>query len=151
RLSPDGKCAVWVKSIPDKDKNEHVGHLFRAGLAGGREVQLTRGPDGCTSPRWAPDGRHVAFLSTRPAPKAKGKPDEGPKTQVWRPAPTGAEPGPLPEHPRGVQRFGWAGPDAVVFAAQEEAGRRETALKDEKKDDSHVVEDEPHEPPVRLY
>ena len=52
---------------------------------------------------------------------------------------------------RGTQSFAWADNDTLLFTAQEEAGRRETALKDDKKDNTVVVEDEKHEPPVRLF
>ena len=59
----------------------------------------------------------------RPAPKSKpddkGKPD-GDKAQIWLLDPTGGEPWPLTEFPRGVALYDWAGPDALVFTAQEE-------------------------------
>src|SRR5262245_49074799 len=122
QFSPDGKFAVWVKSAPDKDKNEHVGHIFRADLVRQREVQLTRGPDSCTSPRWSPDGHHIAFLSSRPLPKSKedkGKSDEeGQKTQIWLLDTSGGEPWPLTELSRDVDHFAWAGSDAILYCAK---------------------------------
>ena len=80
-VSPvDPRVVVWVKSAPDKEKNELVLHLFRGGPENGTQsVQLTRGKDSCSHPRFSPDGRMIAFLSARPVPKAKGKegaPDE---------------------------------------------------------------------------
>lgn len=108
QFSPDGRHVVWVKKAPDKDKNELVPHLIRTDLKTGREVQLTRGPEGSSSPRWSTDGTHIAFLSSRPLPKGKGEgvdksDDEGPKTQIWLIDTTGGEPWPLTESSRSVQ------------------------------------------------
>src|SRR5205823_1057054 len=47
--------------------------------------------------------------------------------------------------------FAWAGPDAIVFLATEDPTLYEKTLKDDKKDDSSVVDDEKHEPPSRLF
>src|SRR5262249_22670532 len=139
RFSPDGKYAVWVRYAPDKEKNEPVGHLFRTDLATGKQVQLTRGKEACLSPRWSPDGAHLAFLSERAVRKEKSedkgrqraKKDDEDKTQIWLLDPTGGEPWVLTESPRGVSLYDWADDDTLIFAAQEDAGRRETVLKDE--------------------
>jgi dipeptidyl aminopeptidase/acylaminoacyl peptidase len=154
RLSPNGRFALWVKWAPDKEKNEHVGQVFRIDLRTHREVQVTRATENCMSPRWAPDGMHVAFLSSRPLPKAKGDDkgkDDEPKAQIWLIDPTGGEAWPLTDGARAVQEFGWAGSGAIVFTAQEDPARRETVRKDEQKDATVVVEDETSEPPVRLF
>src|SRR5213593_4810857 len=60
QCSPAGRWAVWVKSCPDREKNEHIGNLFRVDLVTGREVQLTRSPESCLAPRWSPDGKLLA-------------------------------------------------------------------------------------------
>ena len=153
RISPDGRRVVYVKSVADEDRGERVGQLFRASLTEKKELQLTRGGDSCYQPRWSPEGKVLAFLSARPAQKKakdKGK-DEEPKAQIWLMDVSGGEPWPLTELTRAVAFFEWAGPDALVFAAREAPTLRESTTKDEHKDDSTVVDDEKHEPPVRLF
>ncbi len=153
QVSPDGRWATWAKTSPDKDKNEFVVQLFRTDLASGRTVQLTRGTESCWGARWSPDGRHLAFLSGRAAPRSKSddkEKGEDDKTQIWLLDPTGGEPWPVTELAHGVARYGWAGPNALVFAAQEGPTRRESRLKEDK-DTTVVVEDDRNEPPVRLF
>src|SRR5262245_37266351 len=114
QISPDGRWVIWVKRAPDKEKGEMVSHLMLSSLTDKNEIQLTRGPHGSMSPRWSPDGKRVAFLSSRPAPKSKfaraedDDDKDGPKTQVWLINPFGGEPWPLTQSPRDVREFGWA-------------------------------------------
>ena len=153
-LPTDARIVVWEKSAPDKEKNEYVSHLFRSGPSPGTEaVQLTRGSESCTNPRFSPDGKMIAFLSARPLPKSKGKAGEDsdqdkPKTQIW--LLEHGEPYPLTELDRVVKDFGWRDANHLVFIAQESPAERERKFK-EKKDTSTVIEDEANEPPVRLF
>src|SRR5580704_2412752 len=55
-ISKDGRSAVWVKSTADKEKNERVGNLYLSSLTEQKEVQLTRGMDQVSQPRWSPSG-----------------------------------------------------------------------------------------------
>jgi dipeptidyl aminopeptidase/acylaminoacyl peptidase len=141
---------VWSKSAADDDKNEYVTHLFRGGTGSKPTIQLTRGKDDCTHPRFSPDGKRLAFLSARPSPDDEGSGDDSdePKTQIW--LLEQGEPRRLTKLERDVQDFAWRDDNRILFIAAEAPSQRERGLKSAE-DDSVVIEDEENEPPVRLF
>src|SRR5690242_15921476 len=64
-LSPDGRQLIYVRSDADWGGNKRIEHLWRINLDGSGEVQLTSGPNGEASPRFSPDGKWIAFLTSR--------------------------------------------------------------------------------------
>ena len=147
RISPDGKFTLWVKGTADKEKDLRVSNLYLSNLNDGKEVQLTRGTDEVSHPRWSPSGETIAYLSTHAL--AKPKPDLAP-TQLWLLNSAGGEPWAVTEFERGIQQFEWLDNDTIVFSAEEDPTLYERQTK-ERKDDSNVVDDTAHSAPVRLY
>jgi dipeptidyl aminopeptidase/acylaminoacyl peptidase len=147
RISPDAKWLVWMKSAGDKDKDGRFSNLYLSGLTESREIALTRGTDQNMQPRWSPDGEKIAFVSTRARPKAK--PDTAPM-QIWLINAHGGEPWPLTELAHAPKQIEWLDKDTLVYSAEEEPALYELEMK-KKKDDSEVVDDADHQPPVRLY
>ncbi len=64
RLSPDGRSMVYAVATVDAEEQEHVA-LWVQSLEIGAARQLTAGRGCDTSPEWSPDGRQIAFSSTR--------------------------------------------------------------------------------------
>lgn len=147
RLSPDGRYAAWVRETPDMEKDKLLTHLYLTNLGTKKTVQLTRGPHTLSHIRWSPDSEHIAFLTDRTPDKDK---DDDLTTQIWALDLPGGEPYALTTGGRDVDLFEWADGDTIIFAAKEEPSQFESKLKD-KKDDSTVIEDAAHEPPVRLF
>jgi len=154
-VSPDGQWAVWVRSALDAKKGERVANLVLTRLAGEpAEIPLTRGTDRNTSPRWSPDGRTIAFLSTRARPEAgeeaKGDEEDKPEAQVWLVRAGGGEPWPLTKLDRKLVELAWQDDATIVVVAAEAKSLSEQKAK-EGKDTSQAVEDAGHEPFVRLF
>ncbi len=148
-VSRDGKLAVYVKSQMDKDKGEQVSNLILRAVGGDLEVQLTRGTDSNSQPKFSPDGRRIAFVSTRKPPQmGQEKPPEG--SQIWLIDVRGGEPWPVTRFESGVRAFDWMDNDTLLIAAPEDPSLYAQKIK-EQKDTSQIVEDELHAAPVRLF
>ena len=75
QVSPDGAWVAYTLNTVDVAADKSDTDVWMASWDGARQVRLTSSTESENAPRWSPDGRYLAFLSSRPG-KAKGK-------QVW--------------------------------------------------------------------
>src|SRR5438552_8762305 len=73
QLSPDGKWVAYTVTEQSLKDNRGITRIWLADVASGAVRQLTAGPGSDRQPRWSPDGRTVAFVST---------PENGPPPMV---------------------------------------------------------------------
>src|SRR5437867_5994985 len=81
-FSPDGSSIAFVVTTIDQKQNRRRSEVWTIPADGSREpLVLTTSPQSSNNPRWSPDGRAIAFLSTR---ASVGDPaGEAPRSQVW--------------------------------------------------------------------
>ncbi|MGA3080712.1 MAG: S9 family peptidase [Terracidiphilus sp.] len=64
-VSPDGKWLAYAVTIVSLDQNTKTPELWLQPIAGGDPHKLEVGQPGDTGPAFAPDGKHILFLSSR--------------------------------------------------------------------------------------
>jgi dipeptidyl aminopeptidase/acylaminoacyl peptidase len=138
-MSPDGQWVAYAvrTRMLKEDKNEQ--RLWMISIHGGDAIPMTAEGVSSSHPRWSPDGKYLAFLSTRNA----GKP------QVWLLNRLGGEAVALTETAQGVNDFEWS-PDStrLVLVLQDPKPEDiETAKEKDKEKDKEKPAAKPKTPP----
>jgi hypothetical protein len=108
RLSPDGSTVAFTVTVPSLQENRNVTRLWIAPVNGGAPRQLPGGPGSDLAPRWSPDGKSLAFISTR-----SGSP------QVWWLVPAGGDATQLTNVASGVNDFLWAPDGSALYVTSD--------------------------------
>lgn len=65
QISPDGSRVVYTVSEVSPDRTRYVSHLWIVPTAGGESKRLTTDEADESTARWSPDGKLIAFYSSR--------------------------------------------------------------------------------------
>jgi dipeptidyl aminopeptidase/acylaminoacyl peptidase len=136
QISPDGNWVAYTVSTPDMNANRGVSNIWIVSTTGGASMQLTQsGHD--SSPVWSPDGKTLAFLSSRSG-----------ESQVYLLSMGGGEAHPLTKLSAGADLMKWS-PDGKTIAftsfvypdcKDDDCNSKRDAEKEKSKVKAHVAE-----------
>lgn len=127
-ISPNGERVCFVVSEPPKGSTRNR-HIWMLNVRSREVRQFTTSAKSEYSPRWSPDGKHLAFISDR---------EDSP--QIYLMPVDGGEAARLTAGKNAVRSFEWS-PDGRVLAFIAPEPKSEAEEKKEKdKDDARVVD-----------
>ncbi len=139
QISPDGTRVLFTRSeIKAWSDNRRVSTVWIVNADGTNAYQFLAS-DRDRSPRWSPDGRLVAFLSTRGA--ADGARDQEGGGQLWLIRSTGGEAWKLTAHEGTIRAFEWT-PDSSAIVLVSSDPKTEAQKAAEKAGDDAIYVDE---------
>ena len=97
QISPDGTTILYVVTFYSVDNNSSNAEIYSVDMEGKSPKKLTDSPGSDANPRWSPDGKTIAFISSR-----DGTP------QVWFMHPDGSEPRKITKLSTGASGVEWS-------------------------------------------
>ncbi len=104
QVSPDGISVAFTVTTASLPDNRNVSKIWVVGSDGSDAKPVTAGPGSDRAPRWAPDGRSLAFLSNRDG-----------TSQVWRLPLRGGDATKVTSVPGGVNDYVWSPDGKAIF------------------------------------
>lgn len=124
-LSPDGQSVVYVVGTIDLKKDKEAKNLWLAKWDSAENRPLTFGENQQTHPRWSPDGKWIAFLSSRT--------DENENDQLWILSSAGGEAEQLTKEKGSVEDFAWSPDSKRIVLVLHDPDPREPEKKEKEK------------------
>ena len=97
-VSPDGAFVAYTISETDLEEDSYTSVVWMLPVAGGEPIPMTAAGTSSSTPKWSPDNRYLAILSSR-------KDDT---TQVWLLDRRGGDARQLTEFKQGVNSYDWS-------------------------------------------
>lgn len=130
--SPDGKHVVYTvtSAVMAADKSEYLTQIFLATSDGRDTIQMTYGDKSSSNPKWSPDGRWIAFTSSRAG-----------KANLYRIRANGGEAEQISDVKGGIGTFDWSPDGTHIAYTQPDPPTDEEEKETKGKDDARFVDE----------
>ena len=117
-LSPDGRLIAYTYNEYDSKRSRRIGNVWIAEASGATPPRQLTSIASSSHPRWSPDGKTLAMLSSRSIGEAAAI---APRAQIFLLPMNGGEAVPLTSFPNAVTDFEWS-PDGKKIACVVKSG-----------------------------
>jgi dipeptidyl aminopeptidase/acylaminoacyl peptidase len=119
QLSPDGKWVAYTVKTANLKEDKNRRRIWMIPTGGGTAIALTDENESSSHPRWSPDGKYLAFISSRAGSGDDDDEKKG-KKQVWILNREGGEAQQLTSTMQDVDSFAWSpASDRLVLVMQD--------------------------------
>jgi dipeptidyl aminopeptidase/acylaminoacyl peptidase len=132
QVSPDGKRVLYTvnEAVMTEEKSEYLTQVWTASASGGDAYQMTFGEKPSTNPDWSPDGRWIAFTSSRSG-----------KNNLYLMRSTGGEAEMITDVKSGVGGFAWSPDGKWVAFTMADPPTTDEEKSNKGKDDSRWIDE----------
>lgn len=140
-IAPDGSRVLFSRSVLQAwSENKRAATIWIMN-ADGTDARQLLGSDRDRAAAWSPDGRHVAFLSTRDQPDGQR---DGPGAQIWVLPLAGGEAAKLTDLKTAVRAFRWSADGQHIFFTADEPDSEEEQARRKSAGDAIFVDEGPN-------
>ncbi len=145
RISPDGRHVLYARSeLAEWKDNKRASTIWLADADGSHTRQFL-GSDKDHGAAWSPDGRYVAFLSTRgDGTASESKTTSDAPAQIWIIPVDGGEATRLTDHKGAVKSLEWTKDSASIVFVADRAKSDEEKAGEKAGDDAFAVDEGPN-------
>ncbi|MBC7900892.1 MAG: S9 family peptidase [Saprospiraceae bacterium] len=133
RVSPDGSRVAYAVAgeVMSADKSEYVTQVWLATADGKENSQITFAEKSSTNPKWSPDGRSIAFTSTR----------KDSKNNLYVLRLNGGEAEPVTDLKGSISDFNWSPDGSSIAYAMADAKTEDEEKNDKGRNDFRWVDE----------
>jgi dipeptidyl aminopeptidase/acylaminoacyl peptidase len=131
--SPDGNKVLYTvrEAVMTDDRSEYVNQVWMCNADGNNAVQLTKGDKNSSNPKWSPDGKWIAFTSSRDS-----------KNNLYILPVAGGESEKITDVKSSIGSFDWSHDGSMIAFTMPDAADDKEEKNKKAKDDAYFMDEE---------